>query len=120
MRKHFCTVLVTLALNAATIPIALGQFYSGHNIIDGARETARHNQGGQVTDYWSEGKFTGYVVAVFDIATFEGAICPGSRVSVGQVASLAAANIVDNPQNWDRPAFYVVLELLEHHFPCNG
>lgn len=120
MRKYLYAMMSTIAVSMAVATPAQAYFYNASDLLDGAREVVRHNQGGQVSDYMEDAAFRGFVVAVYDIADIEGAICKGEGVIVAQVIALTANWIIGNPQEWNRPAAFVVLEALQHHFPCNG
>jgi hypothetical protein len=70
---------------------------------------------------WSEARgFTGYVIGVYDtlgMLPFV-AFCPPERAHGGEIFSAISKYLRDNPEQWTRPAAYVVREGLQKSFPC--
>mgnify|MGYP005826834363 CR=1 FL=1 len=118
MRKYLYAMMSTIAVSMAVATPAQAYFYNASDLLDGAREVLRHNQGGQINNYQDAAKFRTYAVAIYDVAELEGLICSPRGTMVGQASALTANWIVNNPQDWSRPAANVVFEALLHHFPC--
>ncbi len=118
MRKYLYAMMSTIAVSMAVATPAQAYFYNASDLLDSAREVLRYNQGHRVDNFQALAEFRGFIVAIYDVADVNGLTCPGEGVIVGQVSALTARWFVDRPQDWNRPAVNVVLEALQHHFPC--
>lgn len=118
MRKYLYAMMGAISISVAIVTPAQAYFYNASDLLEGAREALKYNQGARVDSYDEMGQFRSFVVAVHDISSLEGLICTPRGAIVGQTSTLAASWVVNNPQDWSRPAAYVVFEALLHHFPC--
>lgn len=113
MRKFFlaATLLLPSAANA--------YFYTGNDLVVVMREWEKANAGDTNLDVVKAGMYLGYILAANDTMEDQGYICSSARkVTLNQVAAVAAKYIDENPAEWDGPAYVLVLKGLAKAFPC--
>ena len=66
---------------------------------------------------FSSGLFNGYVSGVVDMGDSV-LFCTSSGVTAGQYNAVVAKYINNNPEKWNRNAYFLVVSALEEAFPC--
>lgn len=65
-----------------------------------------------------QGYCIGYVVAVADLLSVQGAACISAQVEKGQVQDLVRKRLTDHPEERDKPAAELAADSIRRAFPC--
>jgi len=84
-----------------------------------AYQSATANRG-RSTDIAGFAHYLGYIRGSYEVleALPEADMCIGNSVTLDQMARVVGRYMVENPQQLNLPAFYLVSESLKDAFPC--
>jgi hypothetical protein len=110
----------TLAIVLATLVLCLpldshAEFYDGNQLVDMMREWEKGVNKMPNVEWGQADTFAGYVVGVWD-ATANDYNRQGD-ITVGQICSIVAKYLKDNPEKWSLSAVRLVKEALRKAFP---
>jgi len=109
-------LIATLGLLAVATS-ASADFFDGNKLVLHMREYEKAERGDRGTQWERSGQYMGYVVGVHDAA--EGVlVCSPANATVGQVAAIVAKYLNAHPEEWSRPAHFLVTVALMSAFPC--
>jgi hypothetical protein len=93
------------------------QFRDGNKLIEDMREYEKQLRGEQVVNYFSEGYFMGYVAGVFDVTCLLNLFSTPTNVTQGQICAIVVKYLNEHPEEWNQPAFNLIINALHKSFP---
>ena len=91
------------------------QIYRGNDLVQMLREHEKADRGDPSKNFFRDGFYVGYVAGVYDSTGFF--FTPPENVTLGQICSIVAKHLKENPERWTLPASILVLEALIKAFP---
>ena len=70
------------------------------------------------TDFAAAGKYSGFVMGIFDLLDWQGVICHKERVSQQQAWAVVTKYLKAYPAERNEPAVFLVTKALTKAFPC--
>jgi hypothetical protein len=110
----FSIILASIVLFTSLVLSA--HFYDGNELVADMRENDKADRGDQNADFAKAYRFLGYVIGVFDVAdgiSFD----PPRNATIGQICTVVANFLKENPEKWNLPAANLVIQALQKAFP---
>ncbi len=99
---------------------AMADWYTGFE-LKGLAESYEKNFDGVPdinTDRVGAGVFLGYTIGVTSALETQGLICLPAQMKAGQIASIVAKFLKNNPETWDRSGASIIFISISRIFPC--
>ena len=114
--KSMFSILLLMAMSMEV----LGQSYrlSGNELVVLMREWERANQKTAGADFFKAESYSAYVQGISDTLGVRREVCIPETATVGQIGSVVAKFLNDNPVRLKEPAAILVSDALTKAFPC--
>lgn len=116
LSKSFLVIFLLISISA---PVYAG-FISVNKLVKYMREFEKVNTGSKDINYHYANRYVSYVIGVYDTLELYGIIYNPliAKTSQGQIASIVAKFLKNNPERWHEPAADLVRDVLIKAFPC--
>lgn len=120
MRLTMRPILLWGGVGACVIAMAAHASYIDGNKLHELLGVAARAEAGKskgVEDVYGAGLAVGYIAGIVD--TYNGLLlCRTPNVTPGEVIAIIRQRMDDHPEEWDRPADWIVVKALSTAFPC--
>jgi hypothetical protein len=113
--KRLSLIIILVAM-VLYLPLnSYAGYYNGNDLVEKMREWEKANNNIPDVSWERSGIFVGFIVGVWDSTDDD--YNPPGRVSVGQLCSIVAKYLKDNPEKWNLPASFLVRDAFQKAFP---
>ena len=110
-------LFVFFCLSFSGYSLAFTYYEDGNSLMPKIREYQKAQNNDPSANLSEAAEFRGYVVGVFEYLSLMEFAC-GGGVTKGQLGTVVARKMNNNPAQWNLPAIFLVAEALEESFPC--
>jgi hypothetical protein len=110
-------IMVTLIVIFACFGSANAQVIQGNDLVGWMKEFDKAESHATDFSWYDTAYFMGFVMGVYD--SHEDEFGGNDAVNVSKIANSVAVYLKEHPEEWDQPAYVLVIKALKRAFPKN-